>query len=361
MGGADAADTDGATTSRRPTKQSTPRAAHQWRIWFVIVPALIGIVLCAAGALLVTPTSDGGFPAYLCVIIGGWAVGFALVNALSAWPERWQWGGHVALALGAIALLASTTPLIRTLGSLPEPWPRSLSVVALGIPPAGGWVLITLLGRISGRFDRAAERRAAALAEPTWSGADRHPEVTVNAARFTTAALTALAVGAVVVVGALSAVVVIVTERWLLRLPPLMIVVALGLFVGMPVYAAIWGVVNSRRLPVTLRWHTGALVVDAEDRWTVPYPMIQSVIWRSQGDTARFEVHTATRSETFLVGMVRQQNGKASQLPPLMHRMRRVLEEAGLRPHERRGTLRYTRSAPTNTVSGSGAPPPALG
>lgn len=106
--------TDGATTSRRPTEQSTPRAAHQWRIWFVIVPALIGVVLCAAGALLVTPTSDGGFPAYLCVIIGGWAVGFALVNALSAWPERWQWGGHVALALGAIALLASTTPLIRT-------------------------------------------------------------------------------------------------------------------------------------------------------------------------------------------------------------------------------------------------------
>ncbi|KXZ61514.1 hypothetical protein Mlaev_00512 [Microbacterium laevaniformans] len=196
-------DSDGATTSRRPTEQSTPRAAHQWRVWFVVVPALMGIVLCGAGALLVTPTSDGGFSAYLCVIIGGWAVGFALVNALNAWPERWQWGGHVALA--------------------------------------------------------------------------------------------------------------------------------------------------------------GALVVDAEDRWTVPYPMIQSVIWRSQGDTARFEVHTATRSETFLVGMVRQRNGRASQLPPLMHRMRRVLEESGLRPHERRGTLRYTRSAPTNTVSGSGAPPPALG
>lgn len=349
----DAAPTD-ATRAARGV-----RTAH--RRWFVLVPILVGIALSIAGAVLVTPTSDGGFAAYLCVLIGGWAVAFAAVNALSGLAERWQWAWHIALAAGALALAAWITPVIQALAALPEPWRRSLAVVALGIPSAAGWVLITLLGRISGLFDRAAAARAAAMAEPRWGGSDARPELTISASRFSVRTLTTLIAATVVAAGLLSTALMIVAERWVLRLPPLMIAVVLGALIGMPLYAAVWGVVNRRRRRVTVRWRTGAIDVDAGERWTVPLPMIRRLVWCSRGDMARLEIHTATRSETYLVGMVRQHDRSAAELPPLQRRMQRALAESGLVPTERRGVLRYDRaespgSGADDGVSATGAP-----
>ncbi|WP_259457209.1 hypothetical protein [Microbacterium sp. AG790] len=320
----------------------THRAAT--RRWFVLAPALAGIVLCAIGGALVTPTSDGGLAAYLCVLIGGWAVAFSAVNALSGWEERWQWAGHIALTAGALALAVSITPLIQQAATLPEPWGRSLALVALGIPPAAGWIVITLLGRISARVDRASSHRAAAVTPPQWSGPDGRPELTVSASLFTMRALTTLVVGAIIAGGVLAVALLIVAERWVLRLPPLMLVVVLGALIAMPLSAAVHVVVNRRRRPVTIRWRTGAVEVDTGGQWTVPFPMIQRLVWCPRGDTARVEIHTATRSETLLVGMVRQESHAAAELPALQRRMRAALEDSGLRPSERRGVLRFDRA-----------------
>ena len=319
-----------------------------WGRWFVVAPALGGVVLCAAGAVAAGQGHDG-FLAYLGVIVGGWALAFAAVNALAGLAPRRQWVVHVALAVGAVALLATTTALLDALSGLPQPWRGPLLYVALGLPPAAGWVLLTLLGRVSNRIDRDVSRRAATLTPLAWSGSDSRPELTATASTFPRRRLTVLIVGAIAVGGLLATVVMILAERWVLRLPPLMLVVLLGVLIGLPLYAAVHAVVNHGRGPVTLRWGTGAVEIDAgtDARWVVPLAMIRRLVWCMQGDMARFEIHTATRRETFLVGMVRQDAGSASELPPLQHRMTRALEQAGLRSRVRRGVISFEREAGT--------------
>ncbi|WP_198553622.1 MULTISPECIES: hypothetical protein [Microbacterium] len=321
------------------------RPDRSWRRWFVVAPALAGLALVIVGMTLAARDADG-FPAYLSVIVGGWALAFAAVNSLSALPPRRQWTLHVILAVCAIALLPTSMAVLDAIRGLPEPWRRPLFQAALGVPPAAGWVLVTLLGRVSSQIDRSASRRARAMATPAWGGADSRPELTVTASRLSPRRLTALIVGAVALGGALALTIVILAERWVLRLPPLMLVVLFGGLIALPLYAAVRALVNRRRSRLTVRWSTGAIEVHtaAGPPWMVPFAMIRRLVWCARGDMARLEIHTASRSETFLVGMVRQDAGAASELPPLQHRMTRALEHAGLRPRTRRDTARFDRA-----------------
>ncbi len=309
-----------------------------------MLPASLGVVLCLVGALL-APTSGDDLLAYVAVVLGGWSLAFATVNSLAALGSRAAWTAHVLLALGAVALLTATTALLEAMRTLPPSWARPLGFALLAVPPACGWVLVTLLARISNRLTHAATRRAAALPDPAWSGSDSRPEVTVTAARMTRAQLTTMIAAVILTGGAAAAAIAIAADRWITRLGPLALIVTLGLVIGLPLYALVHTIVNSRRAPLTIRWHTGALEIDAGSPWTVPLPTITRLVWCERGDMARLEVHTPTRSEVYLVGMVRQAAQTAAQLPPLQQRMLRAAENAGLAHSERRGAVRFSRTS----------------
>lgn len=328
---------------RRDRRGRRPDAG--WRRWFVAAPAIVGVALCAAGALTGASGSELELPAYLCVIVGGWALAFATVNAVDGLADPVAWIVHSILALAVIALLSGFLPALEALRTLPGPWRRPLGFALLAVPPAGGWVLLTLLGRVSTLFERRAARRAAALPRPAWSGSDSRPELTITAARFSPRRLTTLVIAVTVVGGIIAAAIVILTERWVTRLGPMALIVLLGVFIGLPLYGIVRTIVNRRRTRITLAWTTGGLAMETGSSWTVPFPTLTRFVWRERGDMARVEVHTAQRSETFLVGMVRQSGGAASELPPLQHRMVRALEHAGFRRRDHRGVVRFDRIA----------------
>jgi hypothetical protein len=335
--------TDGATTTRRPTEQSTPRAAHQWRVWFVVGPH--SWASCSARGRTARHSDKRrrilGLPLRHHRRLGS---RFALVNALNAWPERWQWGGHVALALGGIACWHRP---------LPHPDPRiaagtvaSLTFRRRARHPTGRWMGADHPPRSNLRTVRPRRERRAAACGAHVERADRRPEVTVNAARFTTAALTALAVGRWSSSAQLGG--VIVTERWLLRLPPLMIVVWASSGCRCTRRS------GSRQQSAPARDASvahRALVVDTETAG--PFRTDDP-----ERDLALARRYCALRGtdpqRDILVGMVRA-SGRASRLPPLI-RMRRA-RGVWTAPHERRGALRYACRA----RSAGPAPPPALG
>jgi len=318
-------------------------------------------VLCAAGALIGVTTSADGFLPFLCVLVGGWALAFGTVNALAGLGARAAWSVHGALVVAAVALLVALVPLLGSLGStarpggLAEPVARALGLLALAVPPACGWVLITFLGRISSVFDGAAARRAAAMPRYAWSGSDSRPEVRFTAARFSTRRLAALTVVTTLVGGLAATVVMIAAQHWLNRWPPLAVIVLLGVVIGLPLYAVVWAIVNRHPETVVVRWSTGALQIETDESWTVPFYTVRRFVWRERGEMARIEVHTDRRHETFLVGMVRQDAGAVAELPALQHRMTRALEHAGLERHERRGAVRFERAA--GAISVGDAPP----
>lgn len=315
-----------------------------WRRWFVTLPAIVGIVLCLVGALLAPPSGDDFLP-YVAVVVGGWALAFAAVNALAGIGTRAAWTAHVLLALAAIVGVSGMTALLEAMQTVPASWARPLGFALLAVPPACGWVLVTFLGRISSQLTLTAARRAEAIPDPVWSGSDSRPELTVTAARMTRAQLTGLIVAVVVIGGAAVTLIMIAAERWVTRFGPLALTVMLGLVIGLPLYGLVHTIVNRRRVPVTIRWHTGALEIDAGAPWMVPLSTITRLVWCERGDMARVEVQTPTRSEVYVVGMVRQAAQTSAQLPPLQRRTLRALEDAGLVHSERRGAVRFSRGS----------------
>lgn len=318
--------------------------ATGWRRWFVVLPAIGGVLLCVAGVALETGTgANGGLPAYLCVLVGGWAVAFAIVNALSALHERTAWIVHVVLAVAMAALLSSSLSALGALEAVSAPWRSALGFAALALPPACGWVLLTLLGRVLGLLTGRAARRAAARPRLAWSEGDGRPGLTVMAARVSRARVTAFVVVATIASGAVAAGAVIFAERWVSRLGPMLLVFLIGSVIVLPSYLIARAIANKRRIPLTLRWRTGAIIVDTDASWTVPFATLTRLVWQERGDLARIELHTAQRSETYLVGLVRQDAGASSELPPLQRQMVRVLEDAGLPARVRRDAVRFQR------------------
>lgn len=338
------------------------------RLWFVGLPAGAGAALLGVACVLGASGAGADFPAFLSALIGGWALAFAAVNALDDVAGRRAWLVHAGLGVLAIAVLVSIDPLLRSLSDLPAVLRGPPSAAAFAIPPACGWILLTLLGRVTDRTQRAAGRRAATMPRLTWGEDPAQPRLTIMAARMTTGRLSALVVGAVVIGGAAVVVLLVAGERWVTRLAPLLLILALGIVIGLPLYALVRAIVRAHRVRLSLRWTRAALEVEVSDprspgaapadTRTLPLSTLTAFVWRDRGDTARVELHTAHRREVFLVGMLRQDGGASSELPALTRPMVRTLENAGLVRSERRGVVRFRRPDHA-TAEPVGSPTPA--
>ncbi len=327
--------------------------ARRMRVRFVGAPAAAGIALVGVASALGASGAGADFPAFLSALTGGWALAFAVVNALDDVAGGRAWLIHLGLGALAVAVLVSIDPLLRSLADLPAALRGPLSAAALAIPPACGWVLLTLLGRVTDRTQRTAARRAATMPHLTWGDDPAYPRLTVLAARMTTGRLSALILGAVVTGGAAIVVLLVAGERWVTRLAPLLLILVLGIVVALPLSALVRAVVRVHRVQLSLGWTHGALEVQVSDpralgaeppdTRTLPLSALVAFVWRDGGDTARVELHTAHRHEVFLVGMLRQDGGASSELPALTATMNRALENAGLVRSERRGVVRFRR------------------
>lgn len=273
------------------------------------------ILLAAAVPLMGTPFDFGGF---LLALLSGWMLAHALVRRLLALDPPW-----LSVLLHVVASLVVVAPLLALTD--PGPWrqafpPELVAAVGFALPPAAGWIWLTLIGRVSGAVRADADRRAARLIEPEWARDAAGWSLRLPVVPLRRSTYLVVAAGLIVLAGALIVTFVVVFADLAQRMGPMAILLVLGWTVFLPVFLVLQAIARARTVDVSivvdprrvrvLPADGGPAMVDA------PLRDIRSLTWRLRSSPTGLTVRMADGTGVvLLVGMARRAKGRAPTFP----------------------------------------------
>ncbi|MFK4761736.1 hypothetical protein ACI3KS_12435 [Microbacterium sp. ZW T5_45] len=304
-------------------------------------PALIAVLLLAAGVAVTLLTEDLGIAQFLLLLGGGWCAGFSFVNAVEQMPRN-----GLVLHLAVTIVLAAILVTVITSGSaliesVPEPLRGVLLTLNLAAIPATGWIVLGLLGRVTQGLRRREEARRPLRAVPDWQRDDSGDGsiVAFTAIEMPFRALTRAIVWIVVLVGALAVVLLIAFSDIVLHFGARLSIIVVGVVLALPAYSILTARLRRRTVACTLALGNDEVRIDVGGAASViRYSRLDHLLWREKSDYARVEVRGAGTDISLLVGIATAAPGVAAELPPLPRRIIRRFEREGLvRTVKRRG------------------------
>ena len=305
--------------------------------------ALNPLIWAAACTLAALPgyLTDGGFFSYLMSIIAGALCGMWFVSLTVRMPQP---AGAIVHLLAAVALVPAPYASIELVPQLLTPGaPRAIYTgVLFALPPAAGWVWITLLNRVINLLPGKTRVRAPLA----WENDGDAVIVRFRAIPMRMRELTAWMVATIVVTGAVVTTALIVFGDIVERLGPRLLILALGVLFAFPAYLIVTALLRRRSVDATVRVSRDRVWVTAgETAHALRLSQIERLRWGTGSDYARLEVTAPGVDLALLVGIAKQTDGLASELPPLPARTLRLAETEGLeKATSRRGLVALSRA-----------------
>jgi hypothetical protein len=302
-------------------------------------PALIAVLLLAAGVAATLITGDLDIVQFLLLLGGGWCAGFAFVNAVEQMPRN----GLVLHLATAIVLAGVLVTVIEAGSALIAPLPEMVrgALVSLNLAaiPAAGWIWLGLLDRATRRLRRREAARTPPRLVPEWerdTGGDGSI-VAFTAVAMRLSELTRTIVWIVVVVGVLGVAALILLDDIVMHLGVRLSIILVGAGLGLPVYTILTARLRRRSVPCTVAFGNDEVRISVDGTASVvSYDDLEHLLWRRKSDYARVEVRGAGVELSLVVGIAKPRPGAAPELPPLPRRMARRFELFGLVPVRQR-------------------------
>lgn len=321
------------------------------------------LLIAAASVLFATGTfglSDDWIVPFLLTLLGGWLAGNAILDGLNrVEPFRIRIMLHIgaiaAIALTIWAMFLWTKPLAKA-GILPDSgWGVFFALQMAGLV-AVAWLVLALLHTVTALVkvgSKPVDRRL-----PEWEAAESDGAIVrFSAAPMRFGALTGVIVGTIVVASLLGAGLMLAFPA-IMNAGPMVVIVALALVIGLPLYAIISAMfrVRSRRCSILFGDRRLRLEV-GDDVFECGYVQLDELIWRRGSEYARIELGARGERRSLIVGVAKQPPGTAPNLPELSRRTKRLLEAAGLEDvsserEVRSGLTRYRRQAVPASATG---------
>lgn len=307
--------------------------------------ALNPLVWAGACTLAALPgyLTDGGFFSYLMSIIAGALCGIWFVNLTVRMPQP---AGAIVHLLVAIALAPAIYASIELLPPLFAPGaPRAIYAgLLLALPPAAGWVWITLLNRVINLLP--GKTRAQPRVPLAWENDGDAVILHFRAIPMRMRELTVWMVATIVVTGAVVTTALIIFSAIVERLGPRMLILALGALFAFPAYLIVTALLRRRSVEASVRVSRDRMWITAgEATHALRLSEIERLRWGTTSDYARLEVTAPGVDLALLVGIAKQAKGIASELPPLPARTLRLAETEGLeKTTSRRGLVSLSRA-----------------
>ncbi|WP_040166401.1 hypothetical protein [Microbacterium gorillae] len=299
--------------------------------------------------LIATPFFLSGrgmdFLPFVLVLIGGLLIGRSALAALGRIrPVRRGTVVHVVLAVTLVAggVLGTRFGGWDSAASLPAPLGALVVMVLLAMMPAGAWIALAALGRVSVGTRAAAE--AALPTPPAWERTRATVRVTVIALVLRMRTLVIVIVASAVGLGLVAVAVLIAFDRLVTAAGPRFAVVLVAIVLAAPLLGMLHLTVRRRSGPVTLTLEPAAIRVSGLgiDRFT-RFRDLDELRWQAGGEYARVVVRDAGGPELSLFLGFAGARATAA-LPALPDHVRADLTAAGLvESVDRGGLVRFTR------------------
>lgn len=306
--------------------------------------ALNPLIWAAACTLAALPgyLTEGGFFSYLMSIIAGALCGIWFVNLTVRMPHP---AGAIVHLVVAVALAPTMFAAIELVPPMLAPGaPRAVYTgVLFALPPAAGWVWITLISRITSLVSR--KTRAQPRVPLVWDNDGDAVLVRFRAIPMRMGELTVWMVATILVTGAIVTTALIVFGDIVERLGPRLLILALGVLFAFPAYLVVTALLRRRSVDASVRVSRDRMWITAgETTHALRLSQIERLRWGIGSDYARLEVTAPGVDLALLVGMAKQADGLASELPPLPARTLRLAETEGLKQTtSRRGLVTLSR------------------
>ncbi|WP_312171398.1 hypothetical protein [Microbacterium sp.] len=325
----------------------TESSPHETRVrssvsrLLIITPLLVGVALLAVAVAWTLVSADLGFFGFLLMLIGGWAVAFAFVNAtFEMRPRMLGVVVHISVAAALTALMYWAIEHSKEpLAALPEGAKAVVVVLQIAAGPALGWIWLGLLSRITDLFSRRDSARRPAPTAPEWQR-DRSGDGSVvefSAIEVRMREITSWIV-VLVLVGGLGAVaLLIVLGDAVVQAGPKIAILVVGVVIALPGYLLFLAVVRRRTVTCAVAFGNDELRVRVgSGSHVIPFRQIEVLVWRTASDYARVEVRGAGVDLSLVVGLAKAAAGRTAELPDLPRRVFRRFELAGLSVEQRR-------------------------
>jgi hypothetical protein len=300
------------------------------------------LIWAAACTLAALPgyLTDGGFFSYLMSIIAGALCGMWFVSLTVRMPHP---TGAIVHLLAAVALVPALYASIEVVPQLLTPGPpRAIYTgVLFALPPAAGWVWITLLNRVINLLPGKTRVRAPLA----WENDGDAVVVHFRAIPMRMRELTLWMVATVVATGAIVTTALVMFSSIVERLGPRLLILALAALFALPAYLIVTALLRRRSVDAAVRVSRDRMWITAgETTHALRLNQIERLRWGMSSDYARLEVTAPGVELALLVGIAKQSEGIASELPPLPGRTLRLAETEGLeKTTSRRGLVTLSR------------------
>lgn len=298
-------------------------------------PLVWATVLLATAWGLTWGGDDLGFWSFLCMILGGWCVGVAVVSATDAMrPARIGLAVHagvaVVLGLGMSVLVMHAG---EVLSGLPTPVRAVLLVLQIAAAPAVCWIWLGLLARLIAPLGRRRAISTATAVAPEWArdpGGDGSG-IEIRAIPIRMRVIAAAIVGVVLVLAAAGTALLIAVDDAVMRMGPRLAIIAIGVLVGLPAYLVLTAILRRRTITCAVTFGRDELRLRIGDEWRViPYRDLRELVWRTRSDYARVEVRGGGVDVSLVVGLAKPSPGRTAELPELPRRVLRRLQQEGM-------------------------------
>lgn len=301
----------------------------------IITPLLSGLTLLAVAVAWTLVSADLGFFGFLLMLIGGWAVGFAFVNAtVEMRPPVVGVLVHVSVAAGlAAAMYWMIEHSEEALAALSAPAKAIVTVLQIAAVPAVGWIWLGLLSRLADLLRRRESAHRPAPRAPTWerdeSGDGSRVEFSAIEVRMRE--ITAWTVALVLIAGCGAVALLIALDDVVVHLGPKIAIIIVGVVIAMPVYLLFLAVLRRRAAACSVAFGNDELRIRIGARaHVIPFRTIERLVWRTASDYARVEVRAADVDLSLVVGLAKAAAGRTAELPALPRRVFRRFELVGL-------------------------------
>lgn len=307
-------------------------------------------LLLVAALIWTLAGDDLGFFPFLLMLVGGWCLGFAFVNAtMRMVPARNGVFLHAAVAIVLGAAIAFVVEFGKELlAPLPDAVRGAAVVVQLAAIPAAGWIWLGLLSRITDVITQRDAKKRPAPVTPEWQREEsgdgsgvRFPAIPLRMS-----ALTGAIVTIVVVFGLGTTALVIALDDVVLRLGARLTIILIGVVIALPAYFVFTKVLRRRSASCLVAFGNDELrVTVGESIHVIPFARLEHLVWRTGSDYARIEARGDGADLSLVAGLAKPPRGLTAELPPLPRRVLHRLELAGmnLEASRRRDVTIFTR------------------